>query len=432
MIKKINVGLIGFGTIGSGVVKILKERRSFLRNKSGIEINIKKICDKDILSKRIVKVKHSLLTTNAKDILDDPSIDVIIELIGGIHPAKEIIMQALEKGKYVVTANKALLAEEGKDIFQKSKDLGKDIYFEASVAGGVPIIKSLKEGLVANKFLAIFGILNGTSNFILSLMSDKNYDFQDALREAKRLGFAERNPSLDINGIDSAHKLILLIYLAFGKLISLKNIHVEGISRISISDIKYAQELGLEVKLLAIAKKVKDELEVRIHPTLVPSSHLLSSVKGVFNAVYVSSDLAGDLLFYGQGAGRFPTASSVVSDLIDLSKNIKAGLFKSNLNVVEDVSIKRLRRIDEFESRYYVRLKAIDRPGVLAKVSGILAHYSISIASVSQKERKRAKVVPIVMITHFVKEGPLRRAIEQIDRLGIMKDKTVAIRIEEI
>lgn len=431
--KKINVGLIGFGNVGQGVVKILRDKKNFLAQKSGIEINIKKICDKDIISKRDTNVERSLLTRQTEEIINDPGIDIVVELIGGIHPAKEFIIEALKKGKNVVTANKALLAQEGKELFALASDRQKSIYYEASVGAGIPIIKSLREGLVANKFNGIFGIVNGTSNYILSRMSDENLAFNAALKEAKAKGFAEKNPTLDIEGIDSAHKLILLTYLCFGRLINLEDIFVEGISRISLSDINYAKELGWQIKLLAIAKKDADELEVRVHPTLIPKSHLLSSVSGIFNAIYVSSDLAGQLLFYGPGAGQMSAASAVVADLVDLIQDIRAGLFRPTLNTVVDKSIKKLRKIDEIESRYYIRFMAKDEPGVLARIAGILGKFGISIASVNQKERRKSpKEVPVVMILHEAKEKNLRGALEMIDRLNVIKEKSVAIRMEEV
>ena len=297
--KKINIGLIGFGNVGSGVIKILRERKAFLSDKIGLEFNIKRVCDKDTGSKRNVRLGNLLLTKNAREIIDDPQIDVVVELIGGIHPAKEYIIDALKRGKNVVTANKALLAQEGRELFAIARDRGKNIYFEASVGAGIPIIKSLREGLVANKFSGIFGIVNGTSNFVLSEMSNSNCDFNYALREAKAKGFAEKDPTLDIEGMDSAHKLILLVYLCFGRLVSMEDIFVEGVSRVSLADVNYAKELGFNIKLLAIAKKERGELEVRVHPTLISQKHLLASVNGIFNAIYVSSDLAGDLLFTG-------------------------------------------------------------------------------------------------------------------------------------
>ena len=430
--RKINIGLIGFGNVGCGVVKILQQRKSLLAQKIGIEIAIKKICDKDILSKRDVSVDKSLLTRSSDEILNDPQIDIVVELMGGIHPAKEYILSALKKGKHVVTANKALLAECGFELFTQAKERGKNIYFEASVGAGIPIIKSIKEGLVANKFSCIFGIVNGTSNYVLTQMSKENCSFSSAINAAKAKGFAEKDPTLDIEGVDSAHKLVLLTYLAFGKIVSLKDIFIEGIAQISLADINYAGELGYTIKLLAIAKKVADELEVRVHPTFLPCQHLLSSVDGVFNAIYVSSDLAGELMFYGPGAGQLSAASAVVSDIVDLTEDIKAGLFRPTLNIVEDNLIKGLRKIDEFENKYYIRIMALDKPGVLAKISGILAKFGISIASVTQKEKLRSQVVPVVMVTHQAKEKNLRTALKMIDRLTDIKEKTVAIRIEGV
>lgn len=430
--KKINVGLIGFGNIGSGVVKILTLRKSFLSEKIGIEINIKKICDKDLSAKRNVSVDKNMLTRDSADILNDPQIDVVVELIGGIHPAKEFIVEALKKGKSVVTANKALLAEEGRELFALASDRGKSIYFEASVGAGIPVIKSVREGLVANKFSDILGIVNGTSNFILSQMSESSCSFRDALSLAQKKGFAESNPTLDIEGIDSAHKLSLLVYLCFGKIVDFKDIFVEGVSRISLADVNYAKDLGFEIKLLAIAKKENDELEVRVHPTLIRSEHLLASVSGVNNAIYISSDLAGGLMFYGPGAGQLSAASAVVSDLVDLAQDLKAGLFRPTLNTVEDKSIKKLRRIDETENRYYIRFVTADKPGVLAKVAGVLAKFGISIASVNQKEKHKAQEVPIVLIVHNAKEKNLRSALHIIERMDVIKEKPVAIRMEEL
>ena len=430
--KKINVGLIGFGNVGSGVVKVLQDKKNFISQKIGVEINIRKICDKDLSSKRMVAVKKELLTSLTKDVINDPHIDIVVELMGGIHPAKEFICEALRNGKNIVTANKALLSQFGQELFALASDRGKNIYFEASVGAGIPIVKSLKEGLVANKFYNVYGILNGTSNYVLSQMSKKNWKFNDSLKEAKKYGFAEKDPTLDIEGIDSAHKLVLLVYLCFGKFVKLSEVFIEGISNISLADIDYAKELGFEIKLLAIAKRQEGELEARVHPTLLPKTHLLSSVAGIYNAIYATGDLAGDLLFYGPGAGQMPAASGVVADIVDLTQDIKAGLFRPTLNIVPNVSIKRLRRIDDIEGRYYIRFMALDKPGVLAKVSGVLAKYGISIASVTQKERKKSQVVPIVMIIHDVKEKNLREALSVIERLQVIKEKVVAIRIEEL
>ncbi len=429
--KKINVGLVGFGNIGSGVVKILRDRKALLSEKTGLEINIKKVCDLDIARHRNVSLAKDMLTRDVKDIINDPQIDILVELIGGVHPAKEFILEALKNGKNVVTANKALLAQAGQELFSEAADRGKNIYFEASVGAGIPIIKSLREGLVANRFYSIFGIVNGTSNYILSSMSKNNCTFQEALKEARSKGFAEKDPTLDIEGMDSAHKLILLTYLGFGKFVNLKDVFVEGISHISLADINYAKELGFAIKLLAIAKKDGEDLEVKVHPTLLPENHLLSSVDGVFNAIYVASDLAGDLLFYGPGAGQLSAASAVVSDLVDLTQGIKAGLFRPTLNTVADKTVKKLRKVDDFRSRYYIRFMVLDKPGVLAKISGVLAKFGISIGSVSQKERNKTQFIPVVMLIHEAKEKDMRNALNVINRMDVIKEKPVVIRMEE-
>ncbi|MGD9015080.1 MAG: homoserine dehydrogenase [Candidatus Omnitrophota bacterium] len=430
--KKIYIGLLGFGNVGADVIKILRTRKALLRNKLGCDLVLKKVCDKNLTAKRDISLPREILTTDAKQIFDDPSIDIVIELIGGIHPAKEFITQALNKGKYVVTANKALLAEQGNQIFNLAKERGKSIYFEAAVGAGIPIIKSLKEGFSADRFRRIFGILNGTSNFILSAMSQQNLDFAQALLQAKKSGFAERDARLDIQGIDSLHKLVILVYLCFGKLVNLGDVFVDGIQHISLLDIGYAKELGYQIKLLAIAERQDSELELRVHPTLIPQEHLLAKVKGINNAIYVSTDLAGDLLFFGPGAGRTAAASAVVSDLQEAVKDLEAGLFRRKFLYHEDRTIKKLRRIEQTQSRYYIRFMVVDQPGVLAAISSILAKYDISIASVTQKERKRAKVVPIVMIFHEAKEKNLRLALKKIEGLKVVRESPVPIRIEQI
>ncbi|HDZ77361.1 MAG TPA: homoserine dehydrogenase [Candidatus Omnitrophica bacterium] len=429
--KKINIGLVGFGTIGTGVVRALKERNSLLTKRSGMQLVLKRICDKDITQRKTVNVDRSILTKNIDDILNDKEIDIVIELVGGIHPAKEIISEALKKGKHVVTANKALLAECGLELFRLSNSQKRDIYFEASVGGGIPIIRSLKEGLVSNKFAAIYGIVNGTSNFILTQMSQQGISFKDALRDAQKRGFAEKKPTLDIEGFDSAHKLIVLAQIAFGKFVKLSDIFVEGISRISLDDIKYATELGLVIKLLAIAKKQKDELELRVHPTMISKQHLLASVDGAFNAIHLSTDMVGDLLLYGPGAGQNPTASAVISDVVSLAEKVNSSSMFVPFNFEQTGGrIRRLRKIDQISTRFYIRFMAIDKPGVLAKISGVLGKYNISIASVSQKERRRAKIVPVVIVTHEAKERAMRLALERLNKLAIVRE-SVAIRMEE-
>jgi homoserine dehydrogenase len=429
--KRINIGLVGFGTVGSGVVKVLKERHALLAKKSGVEITLRRICDLDLRRKRVVSVERRLLTSHVSDILEDESIDIVIELIGGLHPAKEIILRALKKGKHIVTANKALLAEYGEEIFKAAKASQRAIGFEASVGGGIPIIKALRESLFSNRIEKFYGIINGTSNFILTQMSE-GMQLGQAIKVAQKRGVAEKNPSLDLKGIDSAHKLIVLTALAFGRWVNLRDIYVEGITDISLHDITYARELGYSIKLLAIAKKEKDELEVRVHPTFIPEEHLLSKVEDVYNAIYVFGDLIGEQVYHGEGAGRDPTASAVISDIVDIAKSLKFQKEALSPNIVFDRNIRRLRKIDEIESRYYIRFMTIDQPGVLARIAGILAQHKISIASVTQKERRKARVVPIVMMTHEAKERSLRMALEEIDRLNVVRHKSVAIRMEKL
>lgn len=429
--RRINVGLIGFGTVGSGVVKALKDRSGLLKRKTGIPIAIKRIADKNITSPRVVKVPRNILTTDANKILYDPNIDIIVELMGGIHPAKEFIIRALKNGKHVVTANKALLAQEGKEIFETALANNVDIYFEASVAGGIPIIKSLREGLIVNEIDTLYGIINGTSNYILSKMTQEGLEFKEALLQAQKLGFAERNPSLDIKGFDSAHKLAILTLLGFGRSVDLSDIYVEGILDISLKDIQYADEFGCVIKLLAIAKREDEALEVRVHPTLLPKEHLLSSVNGAYNAIYVKGDLVGDQVFYGQGAGQKATSSAVISDIVDLSYNIVNNIKRRSPNLKFDGGIKKLRKIEDTETRYYLRFSAIDRPGVFAAISGVLGKYKISIASVIQKERKKERIVPVVLMTHEAKESAVRLALEEVYKLRVIRRKTIAIRMEK-
>ncbi|MFH1478855.1 MAG: homoserine dehydrogenase [Candidatus Omnitrophota bacterium] len=427
--NKINIGVVGFGTIGSGVVKLLLEKRKFFYKRTGLDLNLKIVCDKDTSSKRDVKLPKGMLVKDVSKVIDDPEIDILVELAGGVHPAKEIVLKALSSGKHIVTANKLLLATNGKEIFDKANKLNKNVLFEASVAGGIPIIKSIREGLAGNRFSSIFGILNGTSNYILSKMTSEGASFEKALKEAQAKGYAEKDPSLDINGLDSAHKLVILSLLAFGKRIDLKDICVEGIEDITSLDISYAKELGYIVKLLAIAKMHGGELEVKVHPTLLPSEHLLSSVSGIYNAIFIDSDLAGKQVFYGEGAGKHPTSSAVLSDIIDIGYDISSKRKLKSSGIVRE-EVKKLRKMKDASSRYYVHFSAIDQPGVLARITDILGRHNISIASVVQKEREVMKIVPIIMITHEARELDMQNALSKIDKLGAIKRKSVLIRIE--
>jgi len=429
--RSINVGIIGFGTVGSGVARALIEKRAYLKKRLGVSVNLLKVCDKDLRTKRPVKLKKGLLTKKISDVVDNPNIDIVIELIGGINPARSIIMRALKNKKHVITANKALLAVYKKSLFNEAQRNGVELRFEASVAGGIPVIKMLREGFVANRVNYLYGIVNGTCNYILSEMSDKGINFEDALKEAQDKGYAEKAPALDIEGHDSVHKLAILASMAFGIDVKPRDIYVEGITSISDIDIKYASSWGYLIKLLAIAKRVGNELEVRVHPALVSKNHPLASVDSNFNAIFMNTDMLGDTLLYGKGAGSIPTASAVISDIIDVSRGIIGSCVVRLPSIVYDNQVAGIKKKDDFYTRYYIRFSAIDKPGVLAIVSKILAEHKISIAFVSQKARRRERIVPIVMMAHVAKESSLSQALKRIDGLSVIKRKSVVIRSEQ-
>jgi len=426
----INIGIIGFGIVGSGTAKVLLENNDILRERLGFGLNLKRIADLDIVRDRGIRVPEGVLTTDVNHIFDDPDIQIVVELIGGINPAKKFILRAIEKGKHVVTANKALLATEGTDIFNAARRTGVEVGYEASVAGAIPIIKVMKEGLIANRIKAIYGIINGTSNYILTKMTEENVEFSQALKEAQALGYAEADPTFDIEGIDTAHKLTILATLAYGIPLSYKSVHIEGISRISTQDIAFASELGYKVKLLAITKESDGEVELRVHPTMLPKDYLIAKVDGPFNAIYVDGDATGSTLYYGRGAGSVPTGSAVVSDIADIARNIQKGAIGRVPTIPEVSHGAKIKKIDDVVSRYYFRFSALDKPGVLSKISGILGNYNISITSVIQKGRRFGETVPLVVLTHEAKEKDVRRAIEEIDRLTVVTNKTVFIRVE--
>jgi homoserine dehydrogenase len=432
--REIRVGLIGFGTVGAGVVKILQQNAGLIEKRMGTKIVLKRVADLDLETDRGVKLSSGVLTKNADDVIGDPEIDIVMELIGGIEPARTFIRKAIQKGKHIVTANKALLALHGDEIVGLAQRHRVDVNFEASVGGGIPLIRSIKEGLVANRIHSIFGILNGTSNYILSKMTDEGGDFKEVLKEAQRKGYAETDPTYDIEGIDAAHKLTILIRLAFGTPVQFKEVFISGISGITPLDIQFSREFGYRIKLLAIAKLDRGKMEARVHPTMLPEGHLLSTVDSVFNAIYIQGDAVGPTLFYGQGAGQMPTGSAVVSDLVDLGRNILVGatgrrvpLLSFQQSAIEKVSLKKM---DEVVVPFYMRFSALDRPGVLSKISGILGKNQISISSVIQKGRKVKGAVPIVMMTHEAKQKNVRRALQQIDTLGVIVGKTMTIRVE--
>ncbi|KAB2831933.1 MAG: homoserine dehydrogenase, partial [Candidatus Brocadia sp.] len=393
---------------------------------------LKGIADRNPEVKSKLNVPSDILfTTDARNLLDNPDIQVVVELIGGLHPAKEIITTALEKGKDVVTANKMLLALHGSELFHKARRHGKSISFEESVGGGIPIIAALRDGFIANRIESIFGIVNGTTNYILTKMTKEDVKYSDALAEAQKLGYAEKDPTMDVEGIDSSHKLAILARIGFGADCDYSSIYHEGISAVDLSDIWYAHELGYTLKLLAIAKKRENKLELRVHPTLLPHEHPLSSVNGVFNAICIKGSAVGEAMLYGKGAGQMPTASAVVADLVDVALG-RAGITFTAMKTFSG-SPDRFPIADvlQFKTCYYLRFSVVDKPGVLATISGILGRYQISIASVIQHKARENGNVPLVMMTHLAEEGNLQKALAEIKQLDTIKDHTKFLRVEE-
>ncbi|MFA5322092.1 MAG: homoserine dehydrogenase [Smithella sp.] len=432
--KDINIALIGFGTIGTGVVKLLRQNEELITKKLGARLVLKKIADIDITTPRGIKISKSMLTTNVREIINDKDISIVIELMGGYEPARTFVLEAIAKGKHVVTANKALLATHGNEIFPAAQKSAVDIGFEASVGGTIPIIKTLKESLVANRINSIMGIMNGTCNFILTKMTDEDKAFDVVLKEAQKLGFAEADPTFDIEGIDTAHKMAIILSLAYGKKVNLKDIFLEGITKISREDIAFARELGYRIKLLAIAMLKNGAVEARIHPTMIPSSHLLANVNQNYNAFHIMGDASGPVFLFGQGAGMMPTASAVFSDIIDSARNVLNGAnCRGPLRSISETAMTQIKLIpmDDVETKYYFRFSALDRPGVLSKISGILGQNNISIAACIQKARGKKGAVPIVMTTYKAKEQNVQKALKKIDKLDMVQDKTILIRIED-
>jgi homoserine dehydrogenase len=433
--KEIGIGLLGIGTVGGGVLKIFQQNRAGLEQKAGCRLAIAAIADRDVTTPRAgLTLADWPLTTDVDRVLADPAVSTVIELIGGLEPARTFILRAMAAGKHVVTANKALVATHGPELFAEARRRSVLLGFEAAVAGGVPIIRSLRDGLAANRILSIYGIVNGTSNYILSRMTDEGQAFADVLREAQAAGYAEADPTLDIEGIDSAHKLQILASLAFRTAVDLKEIHTEGISRISPDEIANARELGYRIKLLGIAKATDGALEVRVHPTMIPAVSPLAAVSGVFNAIFVSGDAVGDQMFYGRGAGQMPTASAVWSDVIEIARRVAHGhgaLPEDHpLTAPVGAGGLRLAPMEEIRSAYYLRVMVQDRPGVLSQVAGVLGRHEISIVSVLQKERHHVAAVPIVMMTHEATERNMRAALEELDRLPVVAERTVMLRVE--
>lgn len=431
--KEIQVGLIGFGTVGSGLAEVLVAQQQLLKQRTGLSIRLAKVAD--IMTKELPpQFAGVALTNDANDLFSDPDIDIVIELIGGIEPAKTFLLKAIAAGKHVVTANKALISQEGWEIFEAAAQKNVEVGFEASVGGGIPVIKALKEGLVANKILSIMGIMNGTANYILTRMTDEGIPFAEVLKDAQALGFAEADPTYDIEGIDTAHKLVILVMMAYGMRISLDDIAIEGITRIEPVDIQFAEEFGYRIKLLAISRNHGDHVEARVHPTMVPDDHLLASINGAFNAIHFTGDAVGNVLLYGQGAGKMPTGSAVAADVVDIARNIQAG----SVNRVPALSYlpgtfvtRRISTMEELSCPYYFRISTRDEPGVLASIAGILSKNNISIESVIQKGRKQSGPVSIVMRTHTAQEASVKKALQEIDALAAVTSETVKIRILE-
>ena len=429
--KEIGVGLLGFGTVGSGVVSALQNQGDLIASRTGLRLVLRRIADIDVARDRGVPLAKGMLTSDAASVVASPDVNIVIELVGGVKAARDLTIQALRLGKPVVTANKALLAEHGEEIFQLAEEYKTNVFFEASVGGGIPLIRSLREGLVSNRIQRIYGILNGTCNYILTRMEQDRFSFDRALRDAQKAGYAEAEPALDIDGIDTAHKAVILASLAYGFHIPMSSVAVQGIRGFNAMDVFYALDLGYSIKMLAVIKEYNGEVEIRVHPTLIPLNHILASVHGVFNAVLIEGDGVGNVLCYGQGAGRDSTASAVLSDLVDAARDLACHVSRRAPGFILYNHAGRIRDIGASEVRYYLRLTLLDQPGVFGQIGTVLGRYGISIASLLQKEVQAGKHVPIIIITHQAREQAFRAAVEEIDVMKIVGAKTVCFRIED-
>jgi len=432
--KEIKIGLLGFGTIGTGVVKLLAQNSLLLEDKLGARLTLKRVADLDITTDRGIALSPGVLTDNAHLVLEDPEIDIIIELIGGYEPARSFVLKAIENGKHIVSANKALLAVHGGEIYAAAARKGVEILYEAAVGGGIPVISAIKGNMAANNFTTVLGILNGTCNYILTKMTQEGADFAQVLKMAQELGYAEVDPTFDIEGTDTAHKLCILLALCFGTRVDFKDIHTEGITSISAIDIDFARDFGYKIKLLAIGKKDGDRIEARVHPTMIPVNYPLADVDGAFNAIRLTGDFVGPVMLYGRGAGMNPTASAVVGDVLEIARNIMAGIGRRTAPLgylderVKNLSIK---PIGEIISKYYLRFSVVDKPGVLARIAGELGRNSISIESMIQTARSAQESVPIVIMTHEAREMDVRCALQEIDSFDFIREKSNVIRIED-
>ena len=436
MMKPINVGLLGIGTVGGGTWTVLTRNAEEITRRAGRPIQITVVADRNLDLARSVTGGQVRLTDDAFAVVKDPDIDIVVELIGGYTVAKELVLAAIENGKHVVTANKALLAVHGNEIFAAAQKKGVMVAFEAAVAGGIPIIKALREGLSANRIQWIAGIINGTTNFILSEMRDKGLAFADVLKEAQRLGYAEADPTFDIEGVDAAHKATLMSAIAFGIPVQFDKAHIEGISKLEAADIKYAEQLGYRIKLLGITKRVEKGVELRVHPALVPAKRLIANVEGAMNAVLVWGDAVGATLYYGKGAGAEPTASAVIADLVDVTRLHTADPLHRVPHLAfqpDQLTDLPILPMDEVETAYYLRLRAQDKPGVLADITRILADLEISIDAMLQREPEEGEdQTDIVLLTHVAKEKSVNAAIAKIEGLGSIAGQVTRIRMEEL
>jgi homoserine dehydrogenase len=431
--KQVNVGIIGFGTVGAGTVEVLLNNRETISSRVGSEIVVKRIADLDLDTDRGIRLPSGILTKDAMAIINDPEIQIVVELMGGLKKAKDFILAALKKGKHVVTANKALLAEYGGEIYKTAEENGVTIAFEASVGGAIPVIRSIREGLSANNIKTIMGIVNGTSNYILTRMTQDGLPYDEAVAGAVKLGYAEDPPTLDVNGSDAAHKLAILISVVLGVPVDYEAIYKEGIDTLTPDDINFARDFGYNLKLLAIARFKGGKIEARVHPAMVPKNHILANVNEAYNAIYVEGDFAGPSLYYGLGAGRRPTGSAVASDIISLARQMNSGAVTMMPPLAHVRAKKKIKMqgIEDLMTPYYFRFSAVDKPGVLSKIAGVLGDNNISISSVIQKGRGETGAVPVVMLTHEARERDVIKAMKRLARMNIFTAKAIMIRVEQ-
>jgi homoserine dehydrogenase len=440
LMQQVNLGIIGGGTVGGGVFQAVQRNGALMASRLGVELSVVKVAVRDLGKQRAVKIPAGMLTTDWQTVVNDPRVNLVVELMGGTTTARLVVLAALKLGKPVVTANKALLSAHGEELFEAAQKSGANLYYEASVAGGIPIIKVLREGLIGNRITRLYGIVNGTCNYILTRMKLEGADFGDVLADAQKLGYAEAEPSLDVDGHDAAHKTGILASLAHGFWVNPKQIYVEGIRSITKLDIQFAAKLNYTIKLLGVVKKVESPksksgkcppVQVSVYPALVPNSHVLASVNHVFNAVYVRGDVVGDTLYYGRGAGQDATASAVLSDLADAALDLKCGTRSRIPPFVPHEREGAVLPMDEVVSRYYVRLNVVDKPGVFAKIAALLAKSKIGISSIIQPEGHGGEIVPVILMIHDASNRAMAAALGKIGRLNVVKGAPVMIRVED-